>query len=352
MVGGYQAETPFQRRYREMLQAAAVRQGVLVPTVGQPLDSHEEEPRHRARRREPIAAVADSERSRSNSVDSSALESSVSHPGVSSRRGSRHRSYKEQQRSNGDRRRRRHRRSSRSSDEDSRHSRDSQWETMQRENKQEMVIELTKLRSMGVSLSFEPSMDEPLWKLKHEYQQHDAHMTLIQRVSVVKKCIKMATLLLSTFAGKFLKLEGWSEYVHESLDTGAYDSALEQVYRSVAGRGRPNCWVHIVLLVGGTAVCYHISNAMKDAGAADKNENLVFKVFNMASRAMDIMKPSFPSVSASAPAAGAGAGAGSSAPPASAAGAPSRATSESDGHGGPDPGPRTARVIPKKGGPR
>lgn len=330
-----------------------MRQGVLVPTAGQPLDSHEEEPRHRARRREPIAAVADLERSRANSADSSALESSVSHPGVSSRRGSRHRSYKEQQprSSGGERRRRRHRRSSRSSDDDSRHSRDSQWETMQRENKQEMVIELTKLRSMGVSLSFEPSMDEPLWKLKHEYQQHDAHMTLIQRVSVVKKCIKMATLLLSTFAGKFLKLEGWSEYVHESLDTGAYDSALEQVYRSVAGRGRPNCWVHIVLLVGGTAVCYHISNAMKDAGAADKNENLVFKVFNMASRAMDIMKPSFPSVSTgTAPAASAGS---SAPPPASAGGgAPSRAPSESDGHGGPDPGPRTARVIPKKGGPR
>jgi hypothetical protein len=162
---------------------------------------------------------------------------------------------------------------------------------MQRENKMEYLIELTKLQSMGIALSFEPSMDIPLWKLKHEYQQHDAQQTLLTRVSIVKKGIKMATLLLSTFAGKFLKLEGWSEYVHGELDTGVYDSALEQIYRTVAGRGRPNCWAQVIMLVLGTGICYHIHNAHHEAGVSPSGENIVFKMFSFANKAMDVLKP-------------------------------------------------------------
>lgn len=155
----------------------------------------------------------------------------------------------------------------------------------------ELLIELARLQSCGVVLSFEPSMDVPLWKLKHEFQQHDAQQTLLQRVSMVKKGIKMSTLLLSTFAGKFLKLEGWSEYVHDELDTGTYDSALEQIYRTVAGRGRPNCWAQVIMLVVGTAIAYHIHNVTQEKGIASNGENIVFKMFSIAGKAMDILKP-------------------------------------------------------------
>jgi hypothetical protein len=163
---------------------------------------------------------------------------------------------------------------------------------MQRENKMELLHGLASLRTMGVQLTFEPSMDTPLWKLKHEYEQHDAQQQLMTRVSIVKKGIKMTTLLLSTFAGSFLKLEGWSDYVHRELDTGIYDIALEQIYRTIAGRGRPNCWVQIVMLVVGTAIAYHIHNMTQESGAASNGDNIVLKIFSAAGKFADVFKGS------------------------------------------------------------
>jgi hypothetical protein len=132
----------------------------------------------------------------------------------------------------------------------------------------ELCLELYKLKCQQVPLSFEPSLDMPLWKLRHEYEGHEAMQTLVQRVHTAKQCIKLSVLTASTVLGKFLKLNGWDAYVVTQLDTGMYDAALEQIYKSVAGRGRPSPWLQIGLLVLGTLVVFHIENMVKERGNA------------------------------------------------------------------------------------
>jgi hypothetical protein len=150
------------------------------------------------------------------------------------------------------------------------------------ENKIELLIELEKLRCSGVELSFRPNMDVPLWQLRHEYEQHEAQQTLLQRVGMVKSGLKLFTFVTQSLCSSFLKLDGWSQYVHDQLDTGLYDSALEQIYRSLAGKGRPNPWLQVAFLVLGTAIAYHIDNLAKEAGSSGAaGDNGIFKIFNM-----------------------------------------------------------------------
>jgi hypothetical protein len=140
---------------------------------------------------------------------------------------------------------------------------------MEHENKLALWIELEKLRSCGVTLSIPCGTDYtkvPLWKLRHEYEQHEAQQVLLQRVGHAKVGIKLFTFVVQGLTSSFLKLDGWSQHVQDQLDSGLHDSALEHIYRSVFGKSRPNPWISIIILVFGTMGLYHLDNWAKEAG--------------------------------------------------------------------------------------
>lgn len=271
MAGGYKPDTPLQRKYKEMLAAAAARATNTAAA---------------ATAAAALTAAQQQQQQQQPSTAGSAVESSVSHPGRSTYRREAD-AWQEPRNRDRDRERDRDRDTDRDRARDRAHDKEydrrkTRQDEVDHENKIELLIELEKLRCSGVELSFRPNMDVPLWQLRHEYEQHEAQQTLLQRVGMVKSGLKLFTFVTQSLCSSFLKLDGWSQYVHDQLDTGLYDSALEQIYRSLAGKGRPNPWLQVAFLVLGTAIAYHIDNLAKEAGSSGAaGDNGIFKIFNM-----------------------------------------------------------------------
>lgn len=128
----------------------------------------------------------------------------------------------------------------------------------------ELLIELQKLQAMGTTLSFPLSMDEPEWKLKHELERHLAHQTLVQRITLVKGILKVGSMVVRILCSSFLGLEGWDVFIAKELDSGKYDTSLEQVYRQMFGKGTPNPWISLGLLIIGSAIAFHVGSLMSN----------------------------------------------------------------------------------------
>ena len=154
---------------------------------------------------------------------------------------------------------------------------------VERENKMELLIELQKLQSMGTTLSFPLSMDEPEWKLKHELERHLAHQTLVQRITLVKGILKVGSMIIRILCSSFLGLEGWDLFIAKELDSGKYDTSLEQVYRQLFGKGTPNPWISLGLLIVGSAIAFHVgslmSNQSQGSGPASFISNILTSLF-------------------------------------------------------------------------
>ena len=137
----------------------------------------------------------------------------------------------------------------------------------------ELLIELEKLQAMGVMLSFSLSMDEPEWKLKHELERHLAHQTLVQRVTLIKGVLKIGSIIIRVLCSSFLGLDGWDAFIARELDSGKYDTSLEQVYRQMFRKGTPNPWFSLGLLVIGSAIAFHVGSIMSNGQPAAGNNS-------------------------------------------------------------------------------
>jgi hypothetical protein len=139
---------------------------------------------------------------------------------------------------------------------------------MQMDNKMELLIELEKLRTMGVTLSLPLNTDQPEWKLKHELERHLAHQTLVQRVAMIKTVLKVGSITLRVVFSSFLRLEGWDTFIQKELDTGKYDVSMEQMYRSLWRKGAPSPWITMGLLIFGSAIIFHLDGSGKTIAAS------------------------------------------------------------------------------------
>jgi hypothetical protein len=59
---------------------------------------------------------------------------------------------------------------------------------------------------------------------------------------------------------KVFSLEGWTEFVMQQLDSGAFDMSLEQLYRAFWRRGAPSPWLAVTVLIVVSGIMYHMKN--------------------------------------------------------------------------------------------
>ena len=101
---------------------------------------------------------------------------------------------------------------------------------------------------------------------------------------MAKTVVKMLVFVVQSACASFLKLDGWSAYVNERMDSGLYDMALDHVYRSMMGKGRPNPWFQLGLLIIGGAIVYQLDNMAKEtASNPNGSSNGILKFLGMAS---------------------------------------------------------------------
>jgi hypothetical protein len=154
---------------------------------------------------------------------------------------------------------------------------------LKRENKRELLFQLRHLQELGIALTIPVSMDTPEHELATEYERHMAHIHLKQRIGIMKGLVKFGVVMVRFGLGffKVFRLEGWMEFVHAQLDSGAFDMALEQLYRAFWRRGAPSPWLAITVLIVVSGVVYHMKNTGQMTVATSGNNSLMSSLMSL-----------------------------------------------------------------------
>lgn len=128
----------------------------------------------------------------------------------------------------------------------------------------DLLCKFERLRDKGVKIPKTFSMSSDYDEMKYEYERllHQRRMD---------NSVKMQRRMLITFVsgaewlnGRFdpfdIKLDGWSESVHEGINE--YDDVFEELYEKYQGSGSMAPELRLAFMVAGSAFMYHLQNSM------------------------------------------------------------------------------------------
>lgn len=128
----------------------------------------------------------------------------------------------------------------------------------------DLLCKFERLRDKGVKIPKTFSMSSDYDEMKYEYER-----LLHQRK--MDNSVKMQRRMLITFVsgtewlnGRFdpfdIKLDGWSESIHEGI--GEYDDVFEELYEKYQSTGSMSPELRLAFMVAGSAFMYHLQNSM------------------------------------------------------------------------------------------
>jgi hypothetical protein len=128
----------------------------------------------------------------------------------------------------------------------------------------DLLCKFERLRDKGVKIPKTFSMSSDYDEMKYEYER-----LLHQRK--MDNSVKMQRRMLITFVsgaewlnGRFdpfdIKLDGWSESIHEGINE--YDDVFEELYEKYQGSGSMAPELRLAFMVAGSAFMYHLQNSM------------------------------------------------------------------------------------------
>ena len=140
----------------------------------------------------------------------------------------------------------------------------------------DLLCKFERLREKGVKIPKVFSMSSDYDEMKYEYDR-----LLHQRK--MDNSVKMQRRMLISFItgaewlnGRFdpfdLKLDGWSESVHEGINE--YDDVFEELYEKYQGSGDMSPELRLMFMVGGSAFMYHLQNSMFKSSLPDAGDVL------------------------------------------------------------------------------
>lgn len=205
----------------------------------------------------------------------------------------------------------------------------------EKKEKIELLNKLQRLEQKGFPVSKRYSMDNTLDEMKQEYGRLVDARNLEASLRFQRQALMSVVTGLEWANGRFdpfdLKLEGWSEAVHENVED--FDDIFEELYDKYKDRGKMPPEARLLMSLAGSGFMCHVSNSflksrMPSMSADDilKNNPDLARQFaqaaasqagsgfgNFMGMAMGGGPPTAPAVPASAASSGAGAFFGSSA---------------------------------------
>ena len=174
------------------------------------------------------------------------------------------------------------------------------YEEIQKE-KFELLCKLERLRNKGIRIpkNFNMASDYDEMKFEYDrlvYQRKLSNSVKMQRQVLVTVCTGME-FLNNKFDPFDVKLDGWSEHVHENQHD--YDDIFEELYEKYKDKGSMAPEVKLLFMVFGSGFMFHLSNTMFKSslpGMGDimkQNPELMKQFANAAMNTMSNQNPAF-----------------------------------------------------------
>ena len=165
----------------------------------------------------------------------------------------------------------------------------------------EYLRKLEALEKKGITLSKQYTMESNLSEMQGEYESLKSEAERKNSVKFQGKMLMAAITGLEFLNNKFdpfdLKLDNWSEQVHENIND--YDDVFEELYEKYKDSASMAPELRLMFMVAGSGFMYHLSNTMfKSAlpGVGDimrQNPDLMKQFTSAAMNTMGQQNPGF-----------------------------------------------------------
>ena len=138
----------------------------------------------------------------------------------------------------------------------------------------DLLYKFSKLQNQGVRTSTNYNMNSNLDDMRNEYiklkKQRDTTNSVKFQRKIMMAAVSGVEFLNSKFDPFDVKLDGWSESVNESIED--FDEVFEQLYEKYGGGGEIAPELKLVMMLGGSAFMFHLSNTMFKSSIPNMND--------------------------------------------------------------------------------
>ena len=132
----------------------------------------------------------------------------------------------------------------------------------EKKEKTDYLNKLQRLEAKGFPVSRKYTMDNSLDEVKNEYFRLVDARQLETSIKFQRQMLMGAITGMEWLNGRFdpfdIKLEGWSESVHENVED--FDEIFEELYDKYKDRGKMSPEMRLIMAVGGSGFMCHVSN--------------------------------------------------------------------------------------------
>ena len=130
--------------------------------------------------------------------------------------------------------------------------------------KSELLYQFDRMEKKGFKIPKKFSMESDLDDMKHEIERIKKDREVDVSVQFQRKMLLACTTGLEFLNNRFdpfdVKLDGWSENMHESIDD--YDDVFEELHHKYKSKSQMAPEMKLLMMVGGSAFMFHLTNSM------------------------------------------------------------------------------------------
>ena len=132
------------------------------------------------------------------------------------------------------------------------------------EEKLNLLYKFEELERRGIKIPRKFSVRDDLEEIRYEYNKLKKRREVENGVKFSRKmlmaCVTGIEYLNNRFDPFDVKLEGWSESVHENIND--YDEIFEELHEKYKGAAKMSPEIKLLLSLGGSAFMFHLTNTM------------------------------------------------------------------------------------------
>lgn len=130
--------------------------------------------------------------------------------------------------------------------------------------KAELLYQFDRMEKKGFKVPKKFCMDSSLEEMKAEFERIKKDKEVDASVNFQRKMLLAFTTGVEFLNNKFdpfdIKLDGWSENVHESIDD--YDDVFEELHNKYRSKSNMSPELKLLMMMGGSAFMFHLTNTM------------------------------------------------------------------------------------------
>ena len=134
----------------------------------------------------------------------------------------------------------------------------------ERKEKAELLFKLERLDRLGVKMSKKYNFSSDIEDIRFEYDRIKASRETETSIKFQKKmlmaCVTGLEFLNNRFDPMDVKLDGWSESIHENIND--YNEVFEELHEKYKERANIAPELKLLFMVGGSAFMFHLTNTM------------------------------------------------------------------------------------------